>query len=305
MISLTEHIEYLMHFNDCVIVPKWGALIAHYSPAKIENDLITPPCRTITFNPSINHNDGLLATSLVRRHGISYDTAVKVIGDNVTTFKRLVDNYNEVPFGRLGYFIKNHDQFTEFITFPTAMRCDAYYGLTPVKISTIEHLNASNDEQQPIETNHRNVFVRRISRVAASIVALLALTILLTTPLPINNDTLQATLSVPEITAPSTTTMGIQHNAIATEIKASQPQQQQNTPQVVQSETFKYHLIIAAWKTKEQAQLFVESNPDLNLTIYEKGKNFLISAGDSNEYSQLVAKIPSLPKQYQSSWISD
>ena len=72
MISIVQHIEYLMMYNDCVVVPGWGALIANYAPSQLQGDTMLKPRRSIGFNPSITHNDGLLATSIARRHGISY-----------------------------------------------------------------------------------------------------------------------------------------------------------------------------------------------------------------------------------------
>ena len=62
VINITEHIEHLILRHDCVVIPGIGALIAHYIPAYIDTELecIFPPKRKLTFNPSINHNDGLL-----------------------------------------------------------------------------------------------------------------------------------------------------------------------------------------------------------------------------------------------------
>ena len=87
MITITQHIEYLMMYNDCVVVPGWGALIANYAPSQLQGDTMLKPRRSIGFNPSITHNDGLLATSIARRHGISYNEACNVIATGVASFK--------------------------------------------------------------------------------------------------------------------------------------------------------------------------------------------------------------------------
>lgn len=65
MFSIIEHIEYLMTRHDCVTVPGWGAFIANYSIAEYDavHEVFTRPCRTIGFNASVSHNDGLLVQS--------------------------------------------------------------------------------------------------------------------------------------------------------------------------------------------------------------------------------------------------
>ena len=76
MITICEHIEYLLRNHDCVIVPGWGAFIAQYQPASFTEDgQMLPPSRLIGFNASISHQDGLLASSVMRREKISYDAA--------------------------------------------------------------------------------------------------------------------------------------------------------------------------------------------------------------------------------------
>ena len=74
MLTILPHIEYLIRNNDCVIVPGFGAFISHIVPASLgEDGLLTAPCRLLGFNEALQHNDGLLANSLMRKSGVSYD----------------------------------------------------------------------------------------------------------------------------------------------------------------------------------------------------------------------------------------
>ena len=84
MISLVQHIEYLMIYNDCVVIPGWGALIANYRPSTVKGSIMECPQRTIAFNGDINHNDGMLANSLMRRHHMSYEQACSFIADKLS-----------------------------------------------------------------------------------------------------------------------------------------------------------------------------------------------------------------------------
>ena len=69
MFSIIEHIEYLITCHDCVVVPGWGAFIANYDASTYDatKNVMARPRRSIGFNASVSHNDGLLAQSLMRR----------------------------------------------------------------------------------------------------------------------------------------------------------------------------------------------------------------------------------------------
>lgn len=104
MISIIEHIEYLVLRHDCVVVPGLGALIAPYS-ASIDSELecIFPPRRSITFNAELVHNDGLLVSSVARRHRLTYDQAAQIVTDCVNAMHYQLQQEGETGLGHLGY----------------------------------------------------------------------------------------------------------------------------------------------------------------------------------------------------------
>ena len=115
MISMIEHIEYLMLSNDCVVVPGFGAFIAQYTSSHncAQNSTFTSPKRSISFNASINHNDGLLANSIAKKASIPYAEALKQIEKSTTICRQALSDGSEVPFGRLGFFISNADSLNK------------------------------------------------------------------------------------------------------------------------------------------------------------------------------------------------
>ena len=137
MISLVQHIEYLMIYNDCVVIPGWGALIANYRPSTVKGSIMECPQRTIAFNGDINHNDGMLANSLMRRHHMSYEQACSFIADNVTTFRRQLNDNAELAFGHMGYFILNDQKILEFVPMTKCEASDEFFGLSNFEIPAI------------------------------------------------------------------------------------------------------------------------------------------------------------------------
>ena len=71
--------------NDCVVIPQWGAIIAQQEEPRFENGRVMPARRYFTFNAQVDHNDGLIASSLMRRHGITYDQAMREVSAHVAS----------------------------------------------------------------------------------------------------------------------------------------------------------------------------------------------------------------------------
>jgi hypothetical protein len=195
MISVIQHIEYLMMYHDCVVVPGWGALIANYTSSTHEGNNVLRPQRSIGFNATINHNDGLLANSLMRRHQLRYEQACSLISDNVTTFFRHLSSGNELAFGHLGYFRLADKQRLEFVPMPSGYSCDEYFGLNDFSVTaSAQH----DDTQEQLFTPVAVTWKERI-KVAASIAAIVGMGLLLSTPVIIDKATQTASLNVTEV----------------------------------------------------------------------------------------------------------
>ena len=196
MISLVQHIEYLMIYNDCVVIPGWGALIANYRPSTVKGSIMECPQRTIAFNGDINHNDGMLANSLMRRHHMSYEQACSFIADNVTTFRRQLNDNAELAFGHMGHFILNDQKILEFVPMTKCEASDEFFGLSNFEIPAI----ASDSNVVSAATIvHADFGWREKIKVAASIVAIVGVGLLLSTPVIIDKTTQNASLNVAEV----------------------------------------------------------------------------------------------------------
>lgn len=111
MINIIEHLEHLVRRNDCVIVPGFGAFLAQYRSAMISADgsAFLPPVRDVAFNATINHNDGMLVTSLMRRHSLPYPAAMATLGDAVDRMSAALAGGERVSLGRLGSLVPQQE----------------------------------------------------------------------------------------------------------------------------------------------------------------------------------------------------
>lgn len=104
MENLPLHIEYLLTRHDCVILPGIGAFIATESEASINlnNGIITPRRREISFNGSVKTDDGLLSNSIARRENLSYEDARRRLLSSVEKLKSDLRQEGEISIGLIG-----------------------------------------------------------------------------------------------------------------------------------------------------------------------------------------------------------
>jgi len=301
---MVEHIEYLLTCHDCVVVPGWGAFIANYNTARYNHDrqVLERPRRVVGFNASVNHNDGLLAQSIMRREGVTHDEAMRMIEDNVTVYRQQLAAGTEVSMGRLGYFMRGAAGTAQFVPFFHMNTTDQYYGLADIDIKRVAVLERERAlaaqpqteviaEEAPAVAPTRNLFTRKAVQIAASVAVLLGMGVLLTTPVIINRDNQQQAAVVPTVTAPA-----VQQVVTVEDYPALAS---------VGNTSGKYHMVIASLRNQQELQAFKDLNPKLvpyMKTLQYKGLTCVYVAR-SDDYNTLMNLRSELPEQYRNVWI--
>lgn len=110
MTHLENIIGTLLLRNNCVIIPSFGGFVANSVSAKIdvESGLIHPPKKAVSFNRSLNNNDGLIIHHLAKEEGISYDEAQQIINQEVQEIKHLLKKEQRVHFTNVGFLYVNN-----------------------------------------------------------------------------------------------------------------------------------------------------------------------------------------------------
>ena len=310
MISMIEHIEYLMLSNDCVVVPGFGAFIAQYTSSNncAQNSTFTSPKRSISFNASINHNDGLLANSIAKKALIPYAEALKQIEKSTTICRQALSDGSEVPFGRLGFFISNAEGHIEFIPFHHELANDDFFGLQSFSFPTLSERNAqvateetvSETYSEPeINIGRRNWFSHKAVQIAASIVMLVCLTFALSTPIIVDKPTHQlATLNVPTPTMPK-------HKVVKAEEISQQKQVEAASEKKEANSNGRYAIIICSLKKQSQVAQYFQENKDINpANVIKKNGYYMIYFNRGDNYQELVKEAKQMPKPYTEFWIT-
>lgn len=134
MNTIAAHLEYLLRKHDCVVLPGLGALLCNYVPAHFDDaagGVLNPPGRVLAFNELLSDSDGLLAASIARKEGISYEAGVRRMNEEVEMLRRQLDDCGEFQLGRLGRFCRRDGRLV-FVADSLPSVNGFFYGLKPV-----------------------------------------------------------------------------------------------------------------------------------------------------------------------------
>lgn len=316
MISVIDHIKYLISEYDCVIIPGWGALIAQYNNGYICEDMVYPPSRVISFNSDINNNDGLLANSLVRREGISYDMALTLIAEEVSAYKIQLNNGGEIALANIGIFEKNGNDSIGFIPFNDGKIRSDLYGFSVFNMAKLSDRIAEESESE--KKSKGNIIYIPISRnffkIAASVVLLIALSLLLSTPITVNNIQNYASMGIVNNNSVDAIIDNVDNSLVQQqEVVTIQEQQESIDDPVAEVEAeavattadYKYYLVVGSFSTKEAANKHISqyNNKVSELKLLHNGYKYMVYAAKEDSFSAIKPTYNNILSSFSDAWI--
>jgi nucleoid DNA-binding protein len=102
--GIFKDVAKLLHSNDCVIVPNFGAFVLKSKSAYIKENEFFPPSKYVSFNAMLKDNDGLLAKHISGEKNISYKKSLKLISQEIISFKENLSKDLIIDTESLGIF---------------------------------------------------------------------------------------------------------------------------------------------------------------------------------------------------------
>ena len=102
--SIFKNIVDLLHNNDCVILPGFGAFVLKNTSATIKGNEFIPPGKNVSFNSMLKENDGLLVKHISATRKTSYKKALKIVENEVELFMNRLSKDLLVEIESLGIF---------------------------------------------------------------------------------------------------------------------------------------------------------------------------------------------------------
>jgi len=144
----------LLFDHDCVIIPEFGGLVANYRSAKLNvvSHVISPPAKSIGFNPSLKYNDGLLTNYISATMGITYKQAAEQLAITIAEYQQALASEGRFSIDRIGVFYKDRLGQVQFIPEEQENFLLASYGLKPIQLKLVGGMETS-DSTKIVELN--------------------------------------------------------------------------------------------------------------------------------------------------------
>ncbi len=157
IMEISQYIKQILLTEERVILGGFGAFELKYIAARIdkENKTMTPPNKTIVFNPEYQKDEGLLVKYIARKEKISKDIANEQVSEYVKTIKTKLKSGEKVVFKDLGAFQMAENGSYKFTCLSDENLLIDSFGLSKVTIS--ESLNKPNENTAKIKNKKQRI----------------------------------------------------------------------------------------------------------------------------------------------------
>lgn len=328
---LIEHIEYLVLRYDCVVMPGWGAFVARYESARYDDMASTyvAPSRDISYNPGICHDDGMLAASVGRKEGISYERASRLVSDDIAAMRFQLQHDGEISLGMLGKFVAQEGTTPLYVP-SDIISASNFPSLKVLTLAEKIH-NEAIEEELIGESRHSRMrrFGLKAIKVAASIAVAIGVGYGLLAPIvtsrnddnmasvavtsnafmansqtsitPVQNSLRQLMIAVPrnesatvEIEADLTESEVVKDIVNEEPLKSEQlladKPVSESKPSVRFNSSDSYMLIVASLPTRAGAEKFIRETPGCQLDILEQDGKYRVYAATGSSSSEAASQ---------------
>lgn len=288
-----KYLEYSLFFHNCVILPGLGGFIIN-SESTIDSD-IKPLKLHLVFNPELNHDDGIIASYIVRDDKISYNAALQRIKDTVKDIKADLRSGQIIKCANLGELFLDREGNISFVANRNFVY-PSFWGLTSVDLPLLVDIKETSQKET------KRLFLRNIAGVAAAAVAAIFLFIGPSANISTSDVNKQQAGFVQLLTSNSNHTIV---SADSLNIKSVQPQVDEKT----NASTRVYYIIVGGEDSKSRAERLLEKikgSGFQNAAIVESGDRYRIyvaSFTDKAESESYLEKFRKENPQYATAWL--
>ena len=312
--SIEYYISQLLYKNDCVIVMNFGGFVCSSISANLnkKTGILTPPNKSILFNPQLKDNDGLLINHIAQSEGISQeDSKINLLKFVEQSLKNLY-KFKSCRFEEIGLFTLNSDKN---IIFTQDLKTN--YNLNSFGFQDIINNKITRDNSEIIEESLKlikkknNFTTKRLLKAAAIIIPLIGISFLsITQEDRINNIYTQiANVNPISFKKNNVTVLKDQGNK---EIKIKQEIQ----PEIINNEVSqvfkeviipsqKFYIIAGAFSIEKNANKLKNrlNSWNYNSSIIKNDKMMRVSYDSFDNKEQALISLSKIRKENPQAWI--
>ena len=312
--SVEYYISQLLYSNDCVIVMNFGGFVCSSISANLnkKTGILTPPNKSILFNPQLKDNDGLLINHIAQSEGISQeDSKINLLKFVEQSLKNL-NKFKSCRFEEIGLFTLNSDKN---IIFTQDLKTN--YNLNSFGFQDIINNKITRGNSEIIEESLKlikkknNFTTKRLLKAAAIIIPLIGISFLsITQEDRINNIYTQiANVNPISFKKDNVTVLKDQGNK---EIKTKQEIQ----PEIINNEVSqvfkeviipsqKFYIIAGAFSIEKNANKLKNrlNSWNYNSSIIKNDKMMRVSYDSFDSKEQALISLSKIRKENPQAWI--
>ena len=153
--TLFKDIIELLHNNDCVILPGFGAFVLKSKAASIRGNEFIPPAKYVSFNSMLKENDGLLVKYISEIRKISYKKALIILEDEVNSLDKKLSKDLLVEIPSLGIFELKNESTLYFNPDLSVNYDSSSFGLKSfLKEPMLQIIKKESSKESPTVTNY-------------------------------------------------------------------------------------------------------------------------------------------------------
>ncbi|MEX0314828.1 MAG: SPOR domain-containing protein [Allomuricauda sp.] len=153
---IETYIEKLLFDYNCVVVPGFGAFLAHGKSAELDTatNTLIPPTKTISFNAQLTKNDGLLISHIAKEKHLSYEELLEEVESVSETWRKRLRNGESIELFGVGKLWLNREQKIQFqpenkINFLTSSFGLSTFSATPIQREVLKEEVEELEEKIP------------------------------------------------------------------------------------------------------------------------------------------------------------
>ena len=312
--SIEYYISQLLYKNDCVILMNFGGFVCSSISANLnkKTGILTPPNKSILFNPQLKDNDGLLINHIAQSEDISQeDSKINLLKFVEQSLKNL-NKFKSCRFEEIGLFTLNSDKniiFTQDLK--TNYNLNSF-GFQDIINNKITRSNSEIIEESLKLIKKKNNFTtKRLLKAAAIIIPLIGISFLsITQEDRINNIYTQiANVNPISFKKDNVTVLKDQGNK---EIKTKQEIQ----PEIINNEVSqvfkeviipsqKFYIIAGAFSIEKNANKLKNrlNSWNYNSSIIKNDKMMRVSYDSFDSKEQALISLSKIRKENPQAWI--
>ncbi|GLU43165.1 SPOR domain-containing protein [Allomuricauda sp. NBRC 101325] len=153
---IDSYIENLLFDYNCVVVPGFGAFLAHSKSAEIDaaSKTLLPPSKSISFNAQLSKNDGLLVSHIAKDKNLGYEEMLQEVEEVAQNWINRLDQGETVELFSIGKLWHNSEKRIQFqpenrINFLTSSFGLSSFAATPIHREVLKEEVVELEEKIP------------------------------------------------------------------------------------------------------------------------------------------------------------